>query len=317
MYKLLILSLFLCTYVSAQAGFVIESEVFSADECMEMEQYDAKRSVCFVECDTLEECERIELTLDDAIDALESEYNKLDIAEFHDSGIDEDTLQNAEAIYTIKKDRTFILTSGAENITYKKVQQWLRAITPREFSDTYLSRLVLLPSNSDNSAAFISLGDKGRWDIVINMHSLREDGEKEMVFTLIHEFAHILTLNSSQLEAEIPAKRCLTYDTSAEGCTKQNSYLNHFVEMFWKDILQKYPDAEDYYSYYEKYPSEFVRDYAATSPIEDIAESFATFILRTKRVDATLADKKVDFFYAYPELVKMRNNMRKSLKGLL
>ncbi len=64
--------------------------------------------------------------------------------------------------------------------------------------------------------------------------------------------------------------------------------------------------AEEFYLSRE---DDFVSDYAATSPEEDIAESFATFVLKPKPTGDTLADEKVAFFYDYPELVKLRGEM--------
>lgn len=58
---------------------------------------------------------------------------------------------------------------------------------------------------------------------------------------------------------------------------------------------------------------EFVSDYAATNIEEDIAESFRIFVCGEKPTTLSVADKKVLFFYDYPELVKIRNEYRNNL----
>jgi len=303
--------------------YVIETKVNGPEECVGSEQYDAQNSVCFIECDTFEECEEKEAKLDEALDALEDEYTDIvtNITKFDsNNSVDDKELQNAEAVYKIDINETFILLSGSENSEHLKIKEWLRSISPNDFSDKYLSRLVLMPTHSDDSAAYVTLssyGTDGSWDIFVNMQSLRDGGEKEMVFTLIHEYTHILTLNDSQLDVSISPENCTNYHTGAEGCTEKNSYLNQFIQNFWIDLLASKPDAENYYDYYDQHPTEFVRDYAATSPIEDIAESFASFVFKKDRSENSVADKKVDFFYSYPELVEIRASIRESLKKLV
>jgi hypothetical protein len=58
--------------------------------------------------------------------------------------------------------------------------------------------------------------------------------------------------------------------------------------------------------FYEKYKSRFVREYASTNPVEDIAESWTAFILRPTPQNDTVADQKINFFYKFPELVELR-----------
>ena len=54
-----------------------------------------------------------------------------------------------------------------------------------------------------------------------------------------------------------------------------------FVNNFWKEDFKASQDQEedDFYSGNE---NNFVTDYAATNPGEDIAESFAFFVLQSK-----------------------------------
>ena len=67
------------------------------------------------------------------------------------------------------------------------------------------------------------------------------------------------------------------------------------------------------HEFYSKYPDQFVSEYAATNPREDIAESWTEFVMRPKPTDTSTADQKVQFFYEYPELVETR---RQILQGI-
>ena len=139
-----------------------------------------------------------------------------------------------------------------------------------------------------------------------------QNGEKEMIFTLIHEFAHILTLNNAQLDGTISEDSCQQRFVT-EGCLNADSYLNVFYGKFWKDKFNA--EVEDSYENYEKNPSAFVTEYAATNPEEDIAETFATFVFNKKKeTQSTIAEEKIAFFYVYPKPVEIRDSIRLELK---
>jgi len=49
--------------------------------------------------------------------------------------------------------------------------------------------------------------------------------------------------------------------------------------------------------FYKIYQDQFVTKYAATSPVEDIAESWAFFVLSPKPEMTSIANEKIFFFY--------------------
>ena len=61
--------------------------------------------------------------------------------------------------------------------------------------------------------------------------------------------------------------------------------------------------------FYKIYQDQFLTDYAATSPLEDIAESWAFFVLSPKPELNSIANEKILFFYEYPELVALRQEI--------
>ena len=141
---------------------------------------------------------------------------------------------------------------------------------------------------------------------------LNEDSE--LAHTIIHEQFHILSLNNTQLN---PNTESCYYDNQ-EGCAFDGSYLDDFVETFWEDILEEHEkinqnNSNKLYRFYKKYEDQFVNDYAATNPEEDIAESFTYFVKIEEGATGNLIkDQKIAHFYKYPELVTLRDKIRLS-----
>ncbi|HKJ37827.1 MAG TPA: hypothetical protein VJ972_03565, partial [Anaerolineales bacterium] len=76
-------------------------------------------------------------------------------------------------------------------------------------------------------------------------------------------------------------------------------------------------DDETYYEmlddFYYKYEDQFISSYAATTLEEDIAESWSFFVLAPKPQPSSIANEKVLFFYDYPELVQLREEILNNL----
>ena len=108
-----------------------------------------------------------------------------------------------------------------------------------------------------------------------------------------------------------------------EGVSLEKSYLNKFYHAFWADIFKDWEKSmqmtdlaekeEETAKLYDKYSTRFVTEYAATNPGEDIAESFTIFVTKPKPTGTEIKDKKVLFFYGYPEMVELREEIRKQL----
>jgi hypothetical protein len=98
-----------------------------------------------------------------------------------------------------------------------------------------------------------------------------------------------------------PDGACPNYETD-EWCTKATAYLNNFVKRFWWKAKTATYDE-----------NKFVTEYATTNPEEDIAESFAFFVLWSNFSNTTVKDQKLNFFNSYPELLKIREEMRSVL----
>lgn len=142
------------------------------------------------------------------------------------------------------------------------------------------------------------------------------EARKEYLATLVHEFGHVLSLAPSQMAAEGEEGGLVL----AEGRLAKDSYLNRFYERFW---AAAYPGRgadtssdEEGEALYDRAPSSFVSPYAATGPLEDFAESFASFVLDPKPRGSSIKARKVLFFYAGPELLSLREGFRRGIAAL-
>ncbi len=174
----------------------------------------------------------------------------------------------------------------------------IKKTIPTHISDQYLARVVLAETQDGSAYAAPIEGNERKWEIVIDVEA-HEGDRKDLKQTAIHEVAHVMTLNQGQVEADYGT--CNTLELE-EGCLKPDSYLYLFYQKFWKGQFKQ--DASN--SQYEKAPSAFVSDYAATNLAEDFAETFAVFVMNSKSLGTSLADQKVRSLYEYPELVKIR-----------
>ncbi len=155
---------------------------------------------------------------------------------------------------------------------------------------------------------------------------------RDLTFTLLHEFGHLLTLNNSQVTPDPTflanpddpgiyrqeAAACPQFFASS-GCSRADSYIDQFFDEFWPKLYNEWSKAnaakeETSYSsllakFYGNHPTQFITPYAATSPEEDIAESWAYFVLTPRPANDSIAHRKVLFFYNFPELVGLRQQI--------
>jgi hypothetical protein len=221
------------------------------------------------------------------------------------------------------------LKSEQENLAAQQVVwTYFTSIIPEENRRMVSNYAVLTDGQANLLAAVAPLpSDPSHWMLEVDIADSTDYAN--LTFTMIHEFGHLLTLNADQVAPSTAvfsnphdknvynqeAAACPTYFTG-EGCSNPNSYINQYYQHFWKDIyaewsqIDQIDDQRDYYEkltqFYQHYEDRFVSEYASTNPGEDIAESWAFFVLGPKPQGNTIADQKVLFFYEHPELVQLR-----------
>ena len=189
-----------------------------------------------------------------------------------------------------------------------------------------LDSFIVYSDGKDETLAYVNyIDDKAsRWYMAIDIedfinmedNSLKED----FYFTIVHELAHVITLNDTQAiyNSEPSFGKYFEEDISFN----EDSYLNEFYNRFWtysideSRIIQNIDNEDIRYKFFLRHENSFVTDYAATTPSEDIAESFAYFVINEKPMGNEIWEQKIRFFYEFEELVEIKNNIRKRLSSL-
>ncbi len=188
-----------------------------------------------------------------------------------------------------------------------------------------IQRVEEFSDGKDEILAYVEMTDNSgkNWKLAydpadVNLSDERVD-KRDIIRTLIHEYAHIESLNDTQIDHGIykPESGNIVLE---EGTAKEKSYINQFANKFWtKKMLKKQienPNQGEGDELYDDNPEDFVSVYASTNVAEDFAESFAAFVLRDKVTDGSIASKKIEFFYDFPELLELRNHMRKAINDI-
>lgn len=230
-------------------------------------------------------------------------------------------ISNKEITLSEKSIKKIDAINKEELDLYNKIWNHLRILLP----DEYMSLFTKFEINTDgyeNIMAYVDTEDEEnlQWRITVDIRdALKSDGSfnDEFDITAVHEIAHVLTLNKNQMYDGTDELDTYTVE---EGTLKKDSYLNLFYQKFWTDIISEHgktvkndEDVDGVAKFYEKYSDRFVTEYSATNPPEDIAESFAMFVMKDKSIGKEIKDEKVNFFYQFKELVEYRDFVRENL----
>lgn len=187
-------------------------------------------------------------------------------------------------------------------------------LPPGAFDD--FERLVIFTDGPDEVLAYVQPADwtGEKWEIAVDPADTADrDWFRE---TILHEYGHYLTLNEGQVTYTDHTGGGEVY--REEGMTaRSGSYLDDFYQTFWNGLLEDRLANVDSGGFYLRHPEDFVTEYAATDPAEDIAESLAWFVLYDlppEEEQAVWAQKQ-RFFFRYPELAAFRSAVRSRLEG--
>lgn len=247
------------------------------------------------------------------------EYDETDLAYYY---IDDDDRLTDPEYWDIDEE----LTPYRENLD-EHVRLWniFRYIIPQSVR-TDLVGYTVFTDGVDNTLAHVSPDDDDLSNWWLGVDILDAEPIETLVTTFLHEYAHIVTLGSSQLamDADIvfaeeddpihdkKARQCPRLFVEGMGCVYEDSYLYDFYNQFWLDIEDEWrernvkEDEDELSAFYADYEDQFVTEYAATYPEEDIAESWAYFILYSQIEPYDIWEEKIVFFYQYPEFIKLR-----------
>lgn len=181
----------------------------------------------------------------------------------------------------------------------------------------YMNEFMIYNGEVTGSAGYVfdTALDLSTWQMGLAINYA--DDQNELLYTIIHDFGHILTLNNTQLDSAISQGNCNNYFPS-EGCARAQAFINKLYNLGWADIWSEYQQAQGsataMQNFYDQHRDRFVTNYAATNPGEDIAEVFATFVTMSNKPDGdTIAERKILLMYDEPELVQLRTYIRSNL----
>ena len=123
----------------------------------------------------------------------------------------------------------------------------------------------------------------------------------KLTYTILHEYGHVL------LEDETQVDLSLGTDTHDPAGFVEGSFRKAFYDRFWKDL------GVTAVSDYQENPSNYVSRYGANYFHEDIADTFAVFVLGAKPEGSTVAEDKLRFFWEDAGMVALRSEIRASI----
>ena len=244
----------------------------------------------------------------------------------------------AFSVYTLNDDLSIQIISEDDEADAKyldrnrhdEIWRFVSTLLPKSVIRSEVEQYMVFSDGPEETLAFVAQVDNNldKWFIAMDLEDTGLTGnlnQKEIVHTVVHEFAHILTLENDQVPPDATGateSSCKNY-FPGEGCATATSYINLYYQRFWVELADEHAEIDQIedendrldatYAFYEKYTDRFVSDYAATNPGEDIAESFTAFVLKDKPTGDSIAEKKVQFFYNFPPLMEIRSHIRSQL----
>ncbi|MCB0991586.1 MAG: hypothetical protein KDB16_11440 [Acidimicrobiales bacterium] len=205
------------------------------------------------------------------------------------------------------------LCFGQDDQTLVDAWEALSAMSPKgQLTDLGLFAGFESPDAGDEvTLAFVNaLDDDGnQFQMSINLPVADEDPD-ELLLTMAHEFTHVFTSTVTQMDRSAEAEfDCDTY-YNGEACYYEDSLMWAWIDEFWGELaaeVDPFADASaaDGEDRCEREP-QFLGAYAASTPEEDFAESFAAYVFDvpapTDEVQA-----KLDWIDAQPGLSEFRD----------
>ncbi len=223
---------------------------------------------------------------------------------------DDDDFGTVE-VYDVLQDGS--LSPAASGTTLQVWELFQQVATPAFAADVILEYRVGDAPESDTLAYVYQDDDPFYWVLAVNL-ATAEDVDL-LVGTLVHEYAHILALSTDQFDEP---GTCAEELELSYGCPAPGSVLGDFFAAFWSGY-EDAPEVENTdedvaYEFYLAHEEDFVSDYAATNVVEDLAESFMTYVLEDSFDGPGVVAAKLAFFDDYPELSAIRERIRAELE---
>lgn len=150
------------------------------------------------------------------------------------------------------------------------------------------------------------IADNTRFSINIDYYDVFDENGtprdwSKLTYTILHEYGHVLLEDETQVDLSVGT------DTHDPAGFVEGSFREAFYDCFWKDL------GVTAVSDYQENPSNYVSRYGANYFHEDIADTFAVFVLGAKPEGSTVAEDKLRFFWEDAGIVALRGEIRASI----
>ncbi len=217
-------------------------------------------------------------------------------------------ITNVIAGYPVKNGRAQI-----SNAQHQKVWDFLCSILPDEarvkiaefnlYTDGYSNILAYTSPVKDANGA----SDNTRFSINIDYYDVYDENGNprdwsKLAYTILHEYGHVLLEDETQIDLSVGS------DTHDPAGFIPGSFRKAFYDRFWKQI-----DTGTGVNDYEQNPTHYVSRYGANYFHEDIADTFAVFVLGAKPEGDTVAEQKLLAFWDNADMVALRQAIRDNM----
>ncbi len=267
--------------------------------CTTYEKYDPQTKECYYECNNDQECAEIEAKIKSKLNGYFADVS-------YDKTYNEKTSPSETSqIHAFSNNQLLPPIEKPEN---DQVWQYFNTIASPDFTARYLTQVGFYNNSQDTTQASVIANqtNPAKWNLEINM--AYADNPKELIYTLVHEFYHIFTLNDTQITTSDICTRLKT----SEGCVNDTAPLQEFYTKFWKD-LNADPDTNNFGQYYPGRETDFVSEYAATNVIEDFAETLTSYTLKDTSGLTGIAKQKVEFVNSIETIKKQSIQIKANL----
>lgn len=231
-------------------------------------------------------------------------------------GLDPDGLFDFTTAHYVVDGQLGAACLGEEDATLADAWVTLASIAP----PTQLSDLALFGGfagsvdEDEPTLAFVNtLDDDGTvFQMSVNLNEADADAD-ELTLTMVHEFSHVFTGLSTQVDRSKGPESCATY-FNGEGCYLTDSLMFGWIDEFWGNglIERVDPNVEASASLGDEIcdlDAGFFGPYAASGPEEDFAEAFSAWVLDAP-VEAPERQARYDWLAEQPGLAEFQDRAR-------
>ena len=209
---------------------------------------------------------------------------------------------------------SYAVTDGQADIADREdaaVWAYLCSILPVEYRQK-IARFDLFTDGCSNVLAYTApieredgTSDNTRFSIAVDYYDVYdENGERrdwsKLTYTILHEYGHVLLEDETQVDLTAGTT---THDPAGYV---EGSFRKGFYDAFWAE-------AGNAAGNFALGPTDYVSQYAANYFHEDIADTFAVFVLGGEPEGDTVAAEKLRFFWDDPDMAALRAAVRENL----